>query len=78
LPSESVDAFHWWVPSDRGRPIRDIWADIAKALQVLEVLADDSNFRSMAMELSAVPAAKMLTLPAEAFESAWCAGGAAA
>ena len=46
-------------------------------MQVLEVLADDSNFRSMAMELSAAPAAAMLTLPPEAFESAWCAGDAA-
>ena len=55
----------------------DIRADIANAFQVLEVLADDSNFRSMAMELSAAPAAHMLTLPAEAFESAWCAGEAA-
>ncbi len=64
--------------SDRGRQTPDIWADIANALQVLEVLADDSNFRSMAMELSAAPAANMLTLPAEAFESAWCAGDAAA
>lgn len=45
-------------------------------LQVLEVLADDSNFRIMAMELSAAPVAAMLTLPPEAFESAWCAGDA--
>ena len=45
-------------------------------MQVLEVLADDSNFRSMAMELSAAPAAAMLMLPPEAFESAWCAGEA--
>ena len=47
-------------------------------MQVLEVLADDSNFRSMAMELSAAPAAAMLTLPPGAFESAWCAGEATA
>ena len=47
-------------------------------MQVLEVLADDSNFRSMAMKLSAAPTAAMLTLPPEAFESAWCAGEATA
>ena len=41
------------------------------------MLADDSNFRGMAMELSAAPAAAMLTLPPEAFQSAWCAGDAA-
>ena len=45
-------------------------------MQVLEVLADDSNFRGMAMELSAAPTAAMLALPPEAFESAWCAGDA--
>ena len=45
-------------------------------LQVLEVLADDSNFRIMAMKLSAAPIAAMLTLLPEAFESAWCAGDA--
>lgn len=44
--------------------------------QVLEVLADDSNFRGMAMELSAAPAAAMLTLAPESFDSAWCAGEA--
>ena len=49
---------------------------LASGMQVLEVLADDSNFRSMAMELSAAPAAAMLTLLPEAFESAWCAGDA--
>ena len=48
----------------------------ALRMQVLEVLADDSNFRGMAMELSAAPAAAMLALPPEAFESAWCAGDA--
>lgn len=44
------------------------------ALQVLEVLADDSNFRRMAMRAVAGPAAAMLTMPASDFESAWCAG----
>lgn len=44
------------------------------ALQVLEVLADDSNFRRMAMQSVAAPAAAMLCLPTENFESAWCAG----
>ena len=44
--------------------------------QVLEVLADDTNFRAMAMELCAAPAAAMLTQPPGSFESAWCAGEA--
>lgn len=44
------------------------------ARQVLEVLADDSNFRGAAMRGIAAPAAAALSLPAEAFESAWCAG----
>ena len=48
------------------------------ALQVLEVLADDSNFRGMAMQLAAAPAAAALTLPPAAFVSAWCAGEACA
>ena len=48
------------------------------ALQVLEVLADDSNFRGMAMQLAAAPAAAALTLPPAAFASAWCAGEACA
>ncbi|EIE21981.1 hypothetical protein COCSUDRAFT_66773 [Coccomyxa subellipsoidea C-169] len=43
-------------------------------LQVLEVLADDSNFRRMAMRCVAGPAAAMLTMPPADFESAWCAG----
>lgn len=45
------------------------------ALQVLEVLADDSNFRRDAMHAIAGPAAIMLTMPPADFESAWCAGG---
>jgi hypothetical protein len=44
------------------------------ALQVLEVLADDSNFRRMAMQSVAGPAASMLSLPQPEFEAAWCAG----
>ena len=44
--------------------------------QVLEVLADDTNFRAMAMELCAGPAAAMLTQHPGLFESAWCAGAA--
>ncbi len=44
------------------------------ALQVLEVLADDSNFRRMAMRAVAASAAIMLTTPPADFESAWCAG----
>ena len=42
------------------------------------MLADDTNFRAMAMELCAAPAAAMLTQPRGSFESAWCAGEAAA
>ncbi len=42
--------------------------------QVLEVLADDSNFRRAAMDGIATPAAAALALPPQAFESAWCAG----
>ncbi len=45
-------------------------------VQVLEVLADDSNFRRMAMRCVAGPAAAMLTMPPAEFESAWCAGDA--
>ena len=42
--------------------------------QVLEVLADDSNFRGDAMRIIAGPAAAALSLPRRAFEAAWCAG----
>jgi hypothetical protein len=46
------------------------------ALQVLEVLADDSNFRRMAMQSIAPAAAAILSAPAPDFASSWCAGAA--
>ncbi|KAK9843504.1 hypothetical protein WJX81_006292 [Elliptochloris bilobata] len=44
------------------------------ALQTLEVLADDSNFRALAMEVVAEPVAAVLALPHGRFVATWCAG----
>ena len=47
---------------------------LLNSLQVVEVLADDSNFRQTAMERLAGPLAQALSLPPADFASAWLAG----
>ena len=54
--------------------ISSFWSTNALVAQVLEVLADDSNFRGDVMHIIVGPAAAALGLPRRAFEAAWCAG----